>query len=198
MRDTKHPTRAAFSLIEALIALSITSLAGAVLLLSVQSSLDTTIEAVEQTIADGIAQQTLDEILTKRYVGEGDSPLLGTLGALTSELLGAGTSLFDDTDDFAGYVAHPLKGAFGELLGTGDDNGNPRLANFRVRSDFFQDWRIRVEVYYVDPDNHLTKSTAATNFRGIEVQVDRARSDGTFVPLSSRKRVVAYLPPPTT
>mgnify|MGYP003343051482 CR=1 FL=1 len=54
--------RLGFSLIEALIALSITSIAGAVLLLSVQSSLDTTIEAVDKTIADGIAQQTIDEM----------------------------------------------------------------------------------------------------------------------------------------
>src|SRR5688500_4378313 len=130
---------AAFSLIEALISLSITSLAGAVLLLSVQSSLDTTVEAVERTIADGIAQQTLDEVLTKRYVGQGDSPLLATLGAAAHELLGGGTSLFDDTDDYAGYVAQPLKGLYGELLGSGDDSGNSRLANFRVRSDFFQD-----------------------------------------------------------
>ena len=39
------------------IALTITSMAGAVLLLGVQRSLDTTIEAVERTIADGIAQR---------------------------------------------------------------------------------------------------------------------------------------------
>ena len=127
-----------FTLIEALIALSITSLAGAVLLLSVQSSLGTTIESVERTIADGVAEQTLDEILTKRYVGQGDPPLLVTLGALTNELLGLGTSLFDDTDDYNGYIAQPLKGLFGEVLGTGDDNGNLRLANFRVRSDFLR------------------------------------------------------------
>jgi len=58
--------RSAFTLIEAMIALSITSLR-AVLLLSVQSSLDTTIEAVDRTIADGVAQQTMDEVLTKRW-----------------------------------------------------------------------------------------------------------------------------------
>ena len=51
------------------------------------------------------------------------SPLLSTLGAATSELLGLGTSLFDDTDDYDGYVAQPLKGLYGELLGTGDDSG---------------------------------------------------------------------------
>src|SRR5207249_7453023 len=79
-----------FSLIEALIALTITSMAGAVLLLGVQSSLDTTLEAVERTIADGVAQQTMDEVLTKRYVGAGDNPLGTTFGPLATELLGAG------------------------------------------------------------------------------------------------------------
>jgi type II secretory pathway pseudopilin PulG len=198
MLATTARIRGAFTLIEALIALSITSLAGAVLLLSVQSSLDTTIDAVEQTIADGVAQQTLDEILTKRYVGAGDPPLLATLGAATSELLGLGTSLFDDTDDYNGYVAQPLKGLYGEVLGTGDDNGNLRLANFRVRSDFFQNWRVRVDVYYVDPNDHTLTSNTPTNFRAIEVHIERSRSGGGYVPLAARKRVIAYIPPPTT
>jgi len=187
-----------FTLIEALIALSITSLAGAVLLLSVQSSLGTTIESVERTIADGVAEQTLDEILTKRYVGQGDPPLLVTLGALTNELLGLGTSLFDDTDDYNGYIAQPLKGLFGEVLGTGDDNGNLRLANFRVRSDFFQNWRVRVDVYYVDPNDHTLVSAAPTNYRAIDVHVDLIRPNGAAVPLANRKRVIAYVPPPTS
>jgi type II secretory pathway pseudopilin PulG len=189
---------AAFSLIEALIALSITSLAGAVLLLSVQSSLDTTLEAVERTIADGVAQQTIDEILTKQYVGEEDDPLTTTLGALTNELLGLGTSLFDDTDDYAGYVAQPLKGTFGEVLGTGDDNGNLRLANFRVRSDFFQKWRVRVAVYYVNANDHTVTSVAPTSFRAIEVHVEKSLPSGNYFPLAVRKRVIAYIPPPST
>jgi type II secretory pathway pseudopilin PulG len=190
--------RVGFTLIEALIALSITSLAGAVLLLSVQSSLDTTIEAVDRTIADGVAQQTLDEILTKRYVGQGDTPLLATLGPSTSELLGLGTSLFDDTDDFNGYVAQPLKGTYGEVLGTGDDNGNLRLANFRVRSDYFQNWRVRAEVYYVDADDHTVRSAPPTNYRAIEVHVELIRPSGAAVPLATRKRVIAYVPPPSS
>ena len=32
--------------------------------------------------------------------------------------------------------------------------GNLRLANFRVRTDYFQNWRMRVDVYYVDPNDH--------------------------------------------
>jgi len=190
-------THAAFSLIEALIALSITSLAGAVLLLSVQSSLDTTMDAVERTIADGIAQQTLDEILTKRYSGEGDSPLANVLGPLTSELLALGTSLFDDTDDYAGFVMQPLKGTYGELLGTGDDNGNLRLANFRVRSDFFSNWRVRTLIYYVGADDHTVTSATPTNFRAIEIHVERVETDGKVISLATRKRVVTYIPPPS-
>jgi len=191
--------RSGFSLIEALIALTITSMAGAVLLLGVQSSLDTTIEAVERTIADGVAQQTMDEILTKRYVGTGDNPLATTLGPIVAEVLNlGGTALFDDADDYAGYLAQPIKGTWGENLGTGDDTGNLRLENFRVRSDYFQNWRVRVDMYYVSGTDHLQTSATPTNFRAIEVHVEQVRPNGAIFPLASRKRVIAYIPPPTT
>ena len=168
------------------------------LLLSVQSSLDTTIEAVEQTIADGVAQQTVDEILTKRYAGETEDPLATILGPLTSEALSLGRSLFDDADDYAGYVSQPLKGTFGELLGTGDDSGNLRLANFRVRSDFFENWRVRTLVYYVHPSDHTVTSNTPTNFRAIEVYIERVAPDGRVTPLATRKRIVTHIAPPTT
>jgi type II secretory pathway pseudopilin PulG len=189
---------AGFSLIEALVALTITSLAGAVLLLSVQTALDTTVEAVDKTIADGIAQQMLDEILTKRYIGPAESPLATTLGPLTSELRNLGTSLFDDVDDYSGYVARPLTGIFGEILGTGDDNGNARQQSFCVRSDYFQNWRLRVDVYYVDPTNHLLRSASPTNVRMVEVNVELMRANGAAFPLANRKRVLAYVAPPSS
>src|SRR5205085_9982930 len=127
-----HP-RVGLSMTEALVALSVMSMAGAVRLHSAQSSLGTTIQAVDQTIADGVAQQTLHEILTKRYTSSssGNNPLNSVLGPLCSKLLGPGTSLFTELGDYAGYVAQPLKGTYGETLGTGDDNGNLRLQNFR-------------------------------------------------------------------
>ena len=148
-----------FSLIEALLALTITALAGSVLLLSVDTSLDTTTQAVERTIADGIAQQVLDEILTKRYVGAGESPLTTTLGPTATEQLGEGTINFDDIDDYNGFTAQPMKGPWGQTLGTGDDNGGQRPINFRVPSSYFQSWRETVTVYYIDPNDHTVKST---------------------------------------
>jgi prepilin-type N-terminal cleavage/methylation domain-containing protein len=189
-------TNRGFSLIEALVALSVTSLAGAVLLLGVESSLSTTTDAVEQTIADGIAQQMLHEILTKRYAGPGENPLAATLGPTSAEALAARQNLFDDVDDYEGYVAKPLKGIDGERLGVGDGAGGQRLANFRVRSEFFSSWRLRVNVYYVDPNNHTVRSNAPTYFRAVEVNVEHVQPSGAALPLASRKRIVAYIPPP--
>jgi len=199
--------RRGFSLVEALVALSITALAGVVLLLSVESSLQTTNDAVERTIADGAAQRLLDEILTRRFYelnesGGGALPtgplggLVPTLGATTSELLGNGFELFDDVDDFAGHEAQPLQGNYGEVLGTGDDAGNQRLTNFRLRGSFFDRWRQRVDVYYVDANNHTIRSTAVTPYRAVEVFVERVETDGTIYPLAQRKRIVAFIPPP--
>src|SRR5687768_13649315 len=139
-RQRRPRPKAAFSLIEALIALSITALAGSVLLLSVDSSLESTTEAVRQTIAEGVAQQLLDEMLTKHYTDVGFDPLAGILGASAWELLGNGIERFDDVDDFLGYVAQPAEGVFGEALGTGDDNGGLRPPSFRLRGDYFQNW----------------------------------------------------------
>jgi len=200
-------SRLGFSLVEALVALSITALAGVVLLLSVESSLQTTNDAVERTIADGAAQRLLDEILTRRFYeldesGGGTPPngslggLVETLGPTTSESLGNSFELFDDVDDFAGYGAQPLEGSYGEVLGTGDDEGNQRLANFRLRGSFFDRWRQRVDVYYVDANNHTIRSTAVTPYRAVEVFVERVETDGAIYPLAQRKRIVAFIPPP--
>jgi type II secretory pathway pseudopilin PulG len=184
--------RRAFSLVEALIALAIMGLAGSVLLLSIESSLHSTTESVERTIADGIAQQLLDEILTKRYSED------GLIGPAVDELLGTSRQLFDDVDDYHLYVAHPLQDALGQPLGTGNDAGGQRAATFRVPAGFFQNWRQRVQVYYVNPATHTTSSTDPTSYRAIEVVVEKVHPDGAVVPLASRKRIVAYIPPPTS
>ncbi len=186
--------RSGFSLIEALIALSITALAGSVLLLSVDSSLQTTMDAVQATIADGLAQQTLDEMLTKRYTESGVDPITGALGATAWELLGAGTSRFNDVDDYTGYVTQPLKGFYGESPGTGDDQGGLRLANFRLRNDYCQNWRQRVDVYFVDALDHTVRSSTATAFRAIEVNIEWIDANGAVHRLANRKRIITYVP----
>jgi len=182
-----RPRRPGFSLVEALIALSIMAMAGAVLLLSVESSLENTADAVDRTIADGIAQQMLDQILTKKFVenaaGGGTlADVLAGVGAALDELTGGGTELYDDVDDYNGYVAQPPKDIYGVLLGTGNDTGGQRPANFRAPASFLQNWRVRVQVYFVNPNDHRVVSSSATSPAVSSVAADFVASPGAGSP----------------
>jgi hypothetical protein len=190
--------RSAFSLVEAIVALSITAMAGAVLLLGVESTLDTNTDSVHRTIADGMAQQLLDEICTKRFVAAGSDPLSTAFGPSGTETAGTGRERYDDTDDFDGFIALPAEDRHGRPLGTGDDAGGLRHPNLRMPDGFFDRWRQRVEVYFVDSSDHRVAITSGSSyFRAIEVFIERVEADGTVIPLASRKRVIAYVQPPS-
>ena len=191
------PSSRGFSIVEAIVALSITAMAGAVLLLAVESTVQSTTDSVQRTIADGLAQQLLDEALTKRFVMPGSDPLASDMGPSTFELAGSGRERYNDSDDYQQFTALPAAGIYGEQVGTGDEAGGLRHASFRVPAGYFQNWRQRVEVYFVDPNDHRVRLTASTSyFRAIEVHVEIQDGDGTFRNLATRKRIVAYVPPP--
>src|SRR4030095_16828832 len=88
----------------------------------------------------------------KRYMEVGESPTDVILGTEANES-GAGRSQFDDTEYYHQLAALPAQGAYGEELGTGADVGGMRHVDFRIRSDFFDNFRQRVKLYYVDPSN---------------------------------------------
>ena len=191
--------RSGFSLVEAILAISITALAGSVLLLGVESSLRTTSDAVDRTIADGLARQLLDEIATKRFMAPGTSSTATPFGPTALESAGSGRERFDDADDYHAFAALPAEGVWGETLGTGDDFGAPRHAAFQVPAGYFDRWRQRVEVYFVDPTDHRVRLSSGTSqYRAIEVHIEYVDPDGVVLPLASRRRVIAYVPAPTT
>lgn len=196
-RTPVRPRRRGFSLVEAFVALSITAMAGAVLLLAVESTLTTTTDSVQRTIADGLAQQLLDEALTKRFVIPGGDPLSPSIGPNAWELAGSGRERYNDADDFHGFIALPAEETYGRSVGIGDDEGGLRHVNFRVPDGYFQNWRQRVEVYFVEPNDHRVRLTSGTSYyRAIEVHIDHRDDNGTFRNLATRKRVIAYVQPP--
>src|SRR4051812_3375693 len=73
-------SRRGVMLIETLLAVAIAAMASAALLLAVESALSTATDATDRTIADGLAQQLLDEISQKRYVEPGVSATSSSLG----------------------------------------------------------------------------------------------------------------------
>ena len=200
----RHP-RTGFTLIEALAAISIMAMAGSVLLLAAQTSLDATDDAAKQAIAQGICEQVLDEIMSKRYVESGSSYDQNTL------YRGAGETTrlsWNDSDDFNGYAVIPVADTWGQTLGTGDDAGGQRHAKFKVPSGFFQKWRLRVDVYYVSSSDlslRLDNPPVAaggtlantSGYRAAEVTVEYLDTDGTYRMLAKGRRVYAYIPPPS-
>jgi prepilin-type N-terminal cleavage/methylation domain-containing protein len=189
--------RRGFSLVEAMVAITVLALAGSVLLLAVDTSLQTTTEAVDRSIADGLAQQLLDEISLQHFMEPGTA-CTDPLGPSGWENSGKGRERYNDTDDFHNFAAHPAEGLWGEPLGTGNGDGNARHSAFQVPTNYFNSWRQRVEVYFVDPSDPSERLTSGSSeYRGIEVTIERIEPDGTVRPLASRKKVIAYVPPPT-
>jgi type II secretory pathway pseudopilin PulG len=190
--------RRGFSLVEALVSLTLIGLAGAVLLLATETSVNATADAVEQTQAAGIARQLVDEILGLRYMAQGASPYQTPLTANSWEKQSQGRERYDDTDDFNGYQAQPAEDTWGVELGRGDWFGNQRAPGFQLRSGHFSRWREVVEVYYAseeDPAQRLL-SNATSNLRAVDVRIYRDTPQGSSRELSRLRRVYAYLPPP--
>lgn len=192
--------RKGFSLAEALIAMSIVAMSGSVLLLLAQTVLDAGTGAVDRQVAEGIADQVIEEILTKRYMAAGDNPLNATLAPGAGDLVGPGRSKFNDIDDYNGFTAKPLPGIYGENLGIGNDAGANRAPLFALPASYFENWRLSVTISYVSPtDNSVvlsnTSSSTRSYYRQINVQIDYVDSTGTALPLANRKRVVTYVPP---
>jgi type II secretory pathway pseudopilin PulG len=190
--------RPAFTLVEALVSTTIMALAAAVLLLGVQTSLDTTSDALDQTIANGMARQLVDEVMGQSYMIPGGSPYDYPLGPSSWEAAGQGRERFNDSDDYNGYAARPAKDIWGVEMGQGDGVGGLRHANFRLRSGYFADWRQAIQVYYVsdaDPSQRLAAGQTS-NSRAVDVAITRRLSDGSEFPLANLRRVYSYVPPP--
>ena len=197
--------RHGFTLIEALAAISIMAMAGSVLLLAAQTSLDATDDAAKQAIAQGIVEQVLDEVMSKRYMEAGTAYDRNTLCAESGE---SSRALYDDTDDYNGYSAQPVQDTWGQTLGNGNDSGGLRHANFKIASGYFQRWRLRVDVYYVsasDLSQRLDNPPVAaggtlsttSGYRAAEATVEYIDTDGTVRNLAKGRRVYAYIPAPT-
>jgi hypothetical protein len=185
--------RSAFTLVEAMVALSLTALAGAVLLLVTQGLLATTNDCVDQTIAQGLATQLIDEVMGARYCPVGD-PYAKPLAPTTYERGGVGRERFSDTGDWNGWLAAPPQDAFGLPLGQGDGQGNLRHPALRSNAAKFANWRQKVRVYYVNENNPSNEHPNATDYRAVEVTIERVEPNGAVRPLTTMRRVFCYVP----
>jgi type II secretory pathway pseudopilin PulG len=194
----RRARRAAFTLVEALVSMTITATAGAALLLGIASAVQTTQTVVDQSVALGLAEQLMDEIALSRYAEPGLGPFQSTLGPETGEAIGTNRLAWDDIDDYHGLDEQPPRDRWGLVLGVEDGRGTIRHANFQPPPGFLAGFRRQARVYYVSAaDPTVPLPTGQTSgFRAVHVRVYSSSVGGGSAPLVDLKRVFAYVPEP--
>ncbi len=188
--------RRGFTLVEAVVVMTITALAASLILLTMETTVQTTDAAVEQTIATGMAEQIIDEVMGKRYMATTVGPYQYPLGPSGWESNGNGRERFDDTDDFLNFQTFGAKDIWGQPLGEGNGAGGLRHPNFRTWPGYFAKWRQQIQVYYVS-DTDLSQRLPAwrtSNHRAVEVTILRQQPNGSLLELAKMRRVYAYVP----
>jgi type II secretory pathway pseudopilin PulG len=194
-RGPRGKPRGGFTFVESMVAVSITSIAGAALLLGVSSALQCTRTALEQTVGLGMAQQMMDELAGKGYCEVANSPYDITMGPTSADLAGPGRSKFTNIEDYNGLVATPPLDPTAITLGIDDGQGGQRHPNLQSAT-YFNNWQRSVVVYYVDPTNLSVQLQAGqtSNYRAVEVRVSIQDRSGALRPVITLRRVFAYIP----
>ena len=197
-RRRNSSKRSGFTLVEALVSISIMVIAGSALLAGLSSSLQTTTYSLDQTIAIGMAEQLMDEIASTRYAypsTEATQPT-SSFGPDASEILGTGRELYNDIDDFHRFSAKPPQDLWGASLGADDGEGNARHPAFQIPSTYFRYWRQEVRVYYVDDDDPSQEITSApwSNMRAVEIDIYYDDPTQGSRRLANLRRVFAFIP----
>jgi type II secretory pathway pseudopilin PulG len=196
VRRNRAAARAGFTIAEAMVAIALISVAGSALLLDTTSLIATTDVGMRQAIANGLAQQLMDEIAGMRYMEPGDSPTKPTLGPNSGESGGPGRSQFDDIDDYNGYASQPPVDRYGTPLGTEDGDGTPRYPGLQLNSGALTKFKQQVSVFYVQNTALTTplKSGSTSYYRAVQVNIvyqDPALGPQTLATLI---RVFTYVP----
>ena len=162
-------------------------------MLGISTSLQTTNTGMYGTIARGLAQQLMDEIVGNRYCELGVDPYQYPLGPGADE---TSRQFYDDSDDYNGLRTQPPKDFYGVALGKDNGTGGQRNPLFQTPNGFLDNWKQEVDVYYVSSTDLKTKLAAGqtSDYRMVEVRIiynDPVRGARSLAEL---KRVLPYVP----
>jgi hypothetical protein len=199
-RDPSVSNRAAFTLIEATVAITFTALAGGALVLGTLASLETTHASQEQAIASALAQQLMDEALGRVYLPDSGDPYPTTIGPGGAELVSGNKGArfkLNDIGDYNGYRCQPPVDAWGIPLGQGDGAGGSRNPNFQAPANTLANWQQQVDVYYVSESDLTTalRPGQTSDYRAVEVRIMYINPNGPARQLAQLRRIVVYVPP---
>jgi hypothetical protein len=130
-----------------------------------------------------------------RYSPAGD-PYQNPLGPNAYEAAGHGRERFSDTGDWNNLVVSPPQDIHGQLLGQGDTSGGLRHPALCDNPTKFSNWRQKVRVYYVNENNPQNAKPNPTDYRAVEVTIERTEPNGSIRTLAKVRRVFCYVPIP--
>ncbi|MBN2296431.1 MAG: type II secretion system protein [Pirellulales bacterium] len=187
--------RFGFTLVEAMIAIGITAVASAAILLGIQSSIQTTNHVVEKTVAQGLAHQLMDEITGCRYVEYGADPYQVVLTPGSDELATGTRELFDDIDDFHNQDNRPTVDAWGVILGQDDGQGGIRNEYFTAPRGLLDRLRRTAEIHYVNQNDFSQNLSAGqtSDYRAVKVRVLYREDNGEYREIVKLRRIVVNL-----
>lgn len=186
--DARVP-RPGFSLVEALVAVAITSIAGAALITSISASVASSVIVADRAIARGLAEQLMDEIAATRFPA-----------ATNSAPSGSTRETFDDIDDYAGLSERPPRTRSGQTIGEdgGWLYGQPidRPPQLRPDGDYLSRFSREVTVERVQPASSDTWDAVSqhTDYRRVIVRVIRTDARGNRSTAAELTRTFAYAP----
>ncbi|MCS7304284.1 MAG: type II secretion system GspH family protein [Thermoguttaceae bacterium] len=190
-------SESSFTLLEALVAIALVAMCGAAVLWGLQSGVQNAQTALEQTIALGLAQQLMDEILGAKYCENLNNPYETLLGPTGWESSGQGRQRYNDIDDYHGWIGKPPVDWWGIRLGEDNGDGTSRHPAFRAPSSLLQNWQQEVEVYYVSPTDLRSRLPVGqvSDFRAVEVRIVEQTPGRGRRELAKLREIVAYVPP---
>ena len=189
--------RRSFTLVESLIAIGLTAMAGAAVLAGVYAALHTGQTMLLEVVATGLAEQWMDEIFGCRYHEKGGNPYSLLLGPETGEKVGQSRRFFVDADDYHGLTVEPPLERWGIPLGRDDGKGGERHPALVVNWPFLERFSIRSQVRYVRKEGlgEAVSPGSFSDYRAVEVEVGFRQGSSGVEPVYRLRRVTAYLPP---
>lgn len=173
---------AGVTLVETVVAVSLATLAGGALLTTLSSSVKISTDCLHIAIANGLADQLMDEIAAVKFPPGGT----GT---------GPGRSGFDDIDDYSNYSASPPQARCGLPLGTEGTNSSGSLMYrpqaFQPDPQMLSRYRqeVLVEKIAEVTGNQWVVVPESTTLRRVTVTISYTDAEGKATPLAVQTRV---------
>ncbi len=183
-----------FTLAEALVAISVATIAGTALLTALANSVQSSSILLRRTIGLGLAQQMLDEIAATAFPVYPDGYTPGQHESATNRLP------FDDIDDYHGWSSRPPVDRDGRPLGSGGTirNGTylPRPTSMQVNPLLMERFSRSVTVEFVEPaaDGKWLVRSKPTDWRRVTVTIRHTDLAGRTQTVATLTEVFARIP----